>query len=141
MFENLMATAVLPAADLDRAKRWWHDVLGRDPVYSGESGDTFYEIGGTVVLVYQTNYAGTAKNTALNLATDNLDRDMTELRTHGVVFHDYDLPGLKTEDGVADMDGMRGAWFSDSEDNIIAISQPTPEMMEMAKKMRAGAAG
>ena len=61
-------------------------------------------------------------------------------RTAGVVFHDYDLPGLKTEDGVADMNGMRGAWFSDSEGNIIAIAQPSPEMMEMAKRMRAGAA-
>lgn len=142
MFENLMATAVLPASDLDRATRWWHDVLGRDPVYTDtESGDAFFDVGGTVVLVYQTDFAGTAKNTAFNLVTDDLDRDMTALRTVGVVFHDYDMPGLKTVDGVAELGGLRGAWFSDSEGNIFAIGQPSPEMMEMAKKMRAGTAG
>ncbi|WP_052226488.1 VOC family protein [Microbacterium mangrovi] len=142
MFENLMATAVLPAADIGRAQKWWHDVLGRDPVYTDtESGNVFYEIGGTVVLVYETTFAGTAQNTAFNLVTDDLDRDMTALRTNGVVFHDYDLPGLKTVDGVADLGGERGAWFSDSEGNIIAIGQVSAEMMEMAKKMRAGMAG
>ena len=141
MFENLMATAVLPAADLDRAQAWWHDVLGRDPLYADdESGNLYYEVGGVMVLVYRTDYAGTAQNTAFNLVTDDLDRDATALRTHGVVFHDYDFPGLKTVDGIADLGGLRSAWFSDSEGNIIAISEPAPEMMEMAKRIRAGAA-
>jgi len=138
MFENLMATAVLPASDLDRARNWWHDVLGRDPVYADdEPGNLLYDVGGTTVLVYRTDFAGTAQNTALDLVTDDIDRDATALRTHGVVFHEYDLPGLKTVDGIAEMAGLRGAWFSDSEGNIIAISQPTPEMMEATKGMRA----
>ncbi|GAB6856864.1 VOC family protein [Microbacterium xylanilyticum] len=142
MFENLMATAVLPAADLDRAKGWWHDVLGRDPVFADTaSGNLFYDVGGVMVLVYRSDFAGTAQNTALNLVTDDLDRDVTALRTHGVVFHDYDLPGLKTVDGIADLGGLRGAWFSDTEGNIIAIGQPAPEMMAMVKKTAAGAAG
>lgn len=137
MFDNLMATAVLPAADLDRAKAWWHDVLGRDPVFSdAASGNLFYDVGGTTVLVYQTGFAGTAQNTALNLVTDDLDRDATELRTRGVVFHEYDFPGLKTVDGIAQLGDTRGAWFSDSEDNIIAISEPAPEMLAMTMRTR-----
>ncbi|WP_345183339.1 VOC family protein [Microbacterium panaciterrae] len=141
MFENLMATAVLPAADIDRAKGWWHDVLGRDPIsFDVESGTLFYDVGGTMVMVYRTDFAGTAKNTAFNLATDDIDRDVTALRTHGVVFHDYDFPGLKTVDGIAQLGTLRGAWFDDSEGNIIALSQPAPEMIEMAKRVRAGAA-
>jgi hypothetical protein len=51
------------------------------------------------------------------------------------------MPGLKTVDGIAQLGGTRGAWFSDSEGNIISIAQPSPEMMEVAKRMRAGAAG
>ncbi|KRE26090.1 VOC family protein [Agromyces sp. Soil535] len=142
MLEKLMATAVLPASDLARAKQWWHDVLGRDPVYSDAEGEAeFYDLGGTSLMVYRTDFAGTAKNTALNLITDDLDRDMTHLRTHGVMFHDYDMPGLKTVDGVAEIGEERGAWFSDSEGNIIAISQVSPAMREMAEKMRAAAAG
>ncbi len=54
------------------------------------------------MLVYRSEFAGTAQNTAFGLMTDDLDRDMTHLRTHGVMFHDYDMPGLKTEDGVAE---------------------------------------
>lgn len=142
MFEKMMATAVLPAADLGRAKQWWHDVLGRDPIADDEQGEAvFYEIGGTVVMVYRTQFAGTAQNTAFNLLTDDLDRDMTALRTHGVVFHDYDMPELTTVDGVAELGEERAAWFSDSEGNIIAIGQYSPQMMEMAMKMRSSAAG
>ena len=142
MFENLMATAVLPAADLDRARRWWHDVLGRVPVHAeSESGSLFYALGEMTVLVYRTDFAGTAQNTALNLVTDDLDRDTTALRTNGVVFHDYDLPGLKTVDGIADLGGLRSAWFTDSEGNIIAIGEPAPEMVEMMMKRSTGTAG
>ena len=142
MFEKLMATAVLPASDLARAKQWWHDVLGRDPVYEDEEGEAlYYDIGGMPVLVYRTDFAGTAKNTALGLMTDDLDRDMTQLRTHGVMFHDYDMPGLKTVDGVAEIGDERGAWFSDSEGNILALGQVSQEMMDMAMKMRSGASG
>ena len=142
MFEKLMATAVLPASDIARAKQWWHDVLGRDPVYEDMEGEVlFYDIGGTAVMVYRTDFAGTAQNTALNLMTDDLDRDMTAMRTHGVMFHDYDMPGLKTVDGVAELGEDRGAWFSDSEGNILAIGQVSQQMMEMAMKMRAAASG
>ena len=142
MFEKLMATAVLPASDLARAKQWWHDVLGRDPMYEDTEGmSLFYDVGGTIVMVYRTEFAGTAGNTAFNLMTDDLDRDMTQLRTHGVMFHDYDMPGLKTVDGVAELGEDRGAWFSDSEGNILAIGQVSQQMMEMAMKMRAAAAG
>jgi hypothetical protein len=142
MFEKLMATAVLAASDITRAKQWWHDVLGRDPVYEDTEGEAlFYDIGGTGVMVYRSDFAGTAKNTVLNLMTDDLDRDMTQLRTHGVMFHDYDMPGLKTVDGVAEIGDERSAWFSDSEGNILAIGQVSPQMMEMAMRMRSAAAG
>jgi catechol 2,3-dioxygenase-like lactoylglutathione lyase family enzyme len=142
MFENLMATAVLPASDLERARTWWHDVLGRDPVYEDmEAMGLFYDVGGTIVMVYRTEFAGTAKNTALDLMTDDLDRDMTALRTHGVVFHDYDLPGLTTVDGVAELGDERSAWFSDSEGNIFAIGQLSPQMMERARQMRSSSSG
>ena len=92
-------------------------------------------------MVYRTDFAGTAQNTALNLMTDDLDRDMTQLRTHGVMFHDYDMPGLKTVDGVAELGDERSAWFSDSEGNILAIGQVSQQMMDMAMKMRAAASG
>ena len=132
MFENSIAMAVLPASDLERARRFWSDVFGLTPVRSDMGGD-FYVVGGLPLLVYETQFAGTAQNTSFGLFTDDLDRDMASLRERGVTFNDYDLPGLKTENGVVDMDGERGAWFNDSEGNIISIAQPTSLSLDDAR--------
>ena len=57
MLEKLMATAVLPASDIARAKQWWHDVLDRDPVYSDPEGEAeFFDVGGIALMVYRTDY-------------------------------------------------------------------------------------
>ena len=116
--------AVLPAKDINRAKDFYRDKLGIEPSESMEEGSVMYTCGqGTRFLVYQTDNAGTAKNTQMGWETDNLEREMEELRSRGVVFEDYDFPGLKTENGVATADWGKAAWFLDSEDNIINISQ------------------
>jgi hypothetical protein len=82
-----------------------------------------FEIGGTRVLVYDTQFAGTAQNTSLGIDSDDFDRDMAALRSNGVMFNEYDLPGIQTVDGVVEMGGMRTAWFNDSEGNIIALGE------------------
>jgi hypothetical protein len=47
-----------------------------------------------------------------------------ELRNRGVVFDEYDVPGGKTVDRVAEHpSGARGAWFKDLDGNILQISQ------------------
>lgn len=137
MFENSIAMATLAASDQERARKFWKDVFGLEPVRNDVGGD-FYVIGGVGVLVYESQFAGTNKATAFSIMTDDLDRDMAALRAKGVVFHDYDLPGIKTENGVVDMDGERGAWFDDSEGNIISIAQPTSMSLEDAKAMLQG---
>jgi catechol 2,3-dioxygenase-like lactoylglutathione lyase family enzyme len=134
MFENSIAMATLPASDIERARRFWHDVFGLDPVRQDVGGD-FYVIGGVGVLVYESQFAGTNKATAFSIMSDDLDRDMTALRVKGVMFHEYDLPDIKTENGVVDMEGERGAWFDDSEGNIIALAQPTSMTMDEARSM------
>ncbi len=60
--------------------------------------------------------------------TDDLDRDMRELRSKGVTFEDYDMGDLKTRNGVATSQGGKAAWFKDSEGNIISIVQRTDRM-------------
>ena len=116
--------AVLPAKDINRAKEFYRDKLGIEPSESMEEGSVMYSCGqGTRFLIYQTENAGTAKNTQMGWETDNLEREMEELRGRGVVFEDYDFPGLKTENGVATADWGKAAWFLDSEGNIINIAQ------------------
>jgi catechol 2,3-dioxygenase-like lactoylglutathione lyase family enzyme len=127
MFENAQCFAVLPAADLARARSFWHDTIGIEPVDDGfeEEDAVMFDIGGSRVLIYETQYAGTAQNTSLGIDSDDFDRDKSDLEAKGVVFNDYDLPGIKTVDGVVEMGGMRTAWFSDSEGNIIALGERT----------------
>ncbi|GAA1749013.1 VOC family protein [Agromyces humatus] len=122
MFEKMQCYGVLPASDLERAVKWWKDVFGLEPDMTNEGG-VMFQFGGTPVLVYETQFAGTAKNTAFGIDTEDFDGDAAALRERGVTFLDYDLPGLKTVDGVADLGGIRTAWFNDSEGNIIAIGQ------------------
>ena len=114
---------VLPAADLKRAQSFYHDALDLDPaevhqgvlVYRLDSGQAFE--------IYETSNAGTAKNTQMGWVTDDLDSEMTRLRARGVVFEDYDIPGMKTVNGVAATDEMKSAWFRDTEGNFICVSE------------------
>ncbi|MEV7132581.1 VOC family protein [Arthrobacter sp. NPDC093128] len=116
--------AVLPAKDIKRAKEFYRDKLGLEPSESAEEDSLIYSGGhGTGFLVYQTENAGTAKNTQMGWTTDNLEREVEELRGRGVVFEDYDMPGLKTENGIATSEWGKAAWFLDSEGNILNISQ------------------
>ena len=126
MFEDARGVAVIAASDLNRARSFYEGVLGLAVAEEIPDGDTvFYLMGGTPLMVYQTSYAGTAKNTVFALETKDLAGDMATLREKGVAFMDYDFPGLKTVDGVAELPGENSAWFSDSEGNILALSQRT----------------
>ena len=90
-----------------------------------------YGSGGTQWLIYQTPSAGTARNTLGGWVVPNLDDAMRELRAKGVEFEDYALgdQGPTTENGVArDPNGGAAAWFKDSEDNILSLTQLPPGM-------------
>jgi catechol 2,3-dioxygenase-like lactoylglutathione lyase family enzyme len=119
------AHAVLPASDLSRARAFYHDALGFDPSEEHEGMLMYRPMADTAFDIYETPNAGTAKNTQMCFGTDDLDGEMTRLRERGVVFEDYDIPGLTTTNGVAELDGERTAWFRDSEGNFICISQST----------------
>ena len=119
------AIPVLPASDLDRARAFYHDAFGFDPVEVRDGDLVYRPKAGIAFEVYSTPNAGSAKNTQMCFITDDLESDMRQLRDRGIVFEDYDFPGLTTVDGVAEMDGERTAWFRDSEGNYICLGQLT----------------
>jgi catechol 2,3-dioxygenase-like lactoylglutathione lyase family enzyme len=126
VFEHAHGAAVIAAADIDRARSFYEGTLGLTPEeVPPDSGSVMYRLAGVRLLVYQTGYAGTARNTVFTVETDDLARDMVALREKGVTFEDYDLPGLTTTDRVAELPGEKAAWFADSEGNILALSQRT----------------
>jgi hypothetical protein len=79
--------------------------------------------GGAMILIYETPFADTNQATAIGLVTDTFEADVADLRAKGAQFEEYDLPGLKTENGVVEMDGAKGAWFTDTEGNIGSLSE------------------
>ena len=123
MLKDSDIIAVLPAKDINRARDFYRDKLGLEPAQVLDEENLIYRCGnGTSFLLYRTDNAGTAKNTQMGWGSADLERDVEELRSRGVVFEEYDFPGLKTENGIAKLGEYSGAWFKDSEGNILAIS-------------------
>jgi catechol 2,3-dioxygenase-like lactoylglutathione lyase family enzyme len=123
--------ATLPAHDGARAQRWYKEKLGLEPLMDLGVAGLLYSTGGTQWLIYQTPSAGTGKHTLGGWAVEDLEREMQELRGKGVKFEDYALgdQGPTTENGIArDPTGGASAWFTDSEGNILAITQLPPGM-------------
>ena len=113
--------AVLPAEDLARARKFYHETLGFE-IDEMPGQFIFHAGGGTRVLVYERERTR-AEHTVAGFMVEDVPSMVSELRSLGVIFEDYDLPGLKTENGVATTPVGRAAWFKDPEGNIIAISE------------------
>ena len=126
MIKNLRVHTTLPAADLDRAKKFYAEKLGLTPA-TESAGGIFYELaGGTRFILYPTPNPTRAGHTQIGFATKDIESEVEELRSRGVVFEEYDFPGLKTEKGIANTGETRAAWFKDSEGNIIGVVQLPP---------------
>jgi catechol 2,3-dioxygenase-like lactoylglutathione lyase family enzyme len=125
VLENTPLTAALPASDLERAKRWYSEKLGLEPVEEDAYGGAHYEAGGTHFLVFLSPFAGTNQATAAGFNVDNFDEIIDQLRSNGVTFEEVDFGELgKTVDGVISTpDGSgKAAWFKDSEGNILSVT-------------------
>jgi len=122
MLSALEVIGVLPAQDLQRARGFYRDKLGLDPAEVRDDG-VLYRTSSGSFLVYETPNAGSAKNTQLCWITNDIEAEVAELRGKGVVFEEYDFPGLKTENGIAVTEGIKGAWFLDTEGNILCLSE------------------
>ena len=127
----------LPAADINRAARWYRDKLGLEPVLHGNEpiapGTTefdsqlLYDTGTARFGVYESWTAGRNEATAARLVVADFDSAFAELRANGVVFEHYDHgDDFRTVDGVlVSPDGEKTAWFKDSEGNILAMGSST----------------
>jgi len=116
------ATAMIPAHNVDRAVSWYRDKLGIAPAKQDDYGASF-ELNGVRAYLYKSDFAGTAEHTILSFDTADLGADMRDMRGKGVTFLDYDLPDLKTENGVASFGPVKNAWARDSEGNILGFVQ------------------
>ncbi|MDH3517889.1 MAG: VOC family protein [Acidimicrobiia bacterium] len=124
---DMQIFATLPASDIDRARSWYSERLGLEPVDSSPDGGLFYDVGGSMVLLYPSAFAGTNQATAAGMVVKDFDAAAAMLRANGVEFEDYDFgEEFRTVDGVLTApDGAKGAWFQDSEGNILGLTEDT----------------
>ena len=128
MLDQGTVTANIPAADLARARAFYADKLGLTPSQEMEGVMLLYRTaGGSAFSVYQTEYAGQAGHTIAQWHVADVDAAVRDLKSKGVAFEHYDLPGVDWNDDVATMGGMgKAAWFKDSEGNILCIDDGYP---------------
>ena len=60
---------------------------------------------------------------ALSFRVDDIAKAIVMLKSRGVVFADYDFPGLKTEGHVCVLGSEKAAWFEDPEGNILCLHE------------------
>lgn len=124
----------LPAYDLDRARRFYAEKLGLEPVEE-RPGGLLYRCGEGVFALFSSRGSPSGNHTQMALEVTDLRAAVAALRARGLVFEEYDLPGLKTIDGVVEVignypskggKGELGAWFKDSEGNLVGLGQALP---------------
>ena|SRR2546426_6147490 len=122
----------LPAQDLGRARRFYAEKLGLEPA-DERSGGLLYRCQGGEFALFQSAGEPSGTHTQMALEVDDLAATVRALRERGVVFEEYDFPGLRTVDAIAEVEGNypskgataeRAAWFRDSEGNLLALGQP-----------------
>jgi catechol 2,3-dioxygenase-like lactoylglutathione lyase family enzyme len=122
----------LPAQDLDRARAFYADKLGLQPVEE-RPGGLRYRCGNSYFALFESAGAASGTHTQMGWEVADIAAVVAELRARGVVFEEYDLPGLTTVNGIAEVagnypskggTGEKAAWFKDSEGNLIGIGQP-----------------
>jgi catechol 2,3-dioxygenase-like lactoylglutathione lyase family enzyme len=113
---------VLLATDLAAARAFYHDQLGLEILRESESGITL-RCGQTQLSVTKSTTGTADSQTQASWQVDDIRAEVAELRSRGVKMEDYDLPGLKTEDGIADIGFAWAAWIVDPGKNALGILQ------------------
>lgn len=123
MLANCTVQPTIPYLNYDRARQFYERRLGFTPSQETPGGVAYECAGGTSFILYPSQFAGTAQNTAMGFLTNDIEAEVAELRARGIVFEEYDFPDLKTVNGIAEFPDGRVAWFKDTEGNILGITQ------------------
>jgi predicted enzyme related to lactoylglutathione lyase len=125
MLQQCPLYAYIPAKDLARARAFYEQKVGLKPTREENGGVSYAFAGGTACFLYPTPNAGTSQASQAFWQVDDIEREVAELQARGVQFEHYDVPGMKTVNGIASDGGTRSAWFKDTEGNIMALIQMT----------------
>jgi catechol 2,3-dioxygenase-like lactoylglutathione lyase family enzyme len=121
----------LPAQDLERARAFYRDKLGLEPVEEREGG-LRYVCGASEFHLFSSGGAPSGASTQMAFEVEDLEPTLADLRARGVTFERFEMPGFEGGgDTISAPDnypskgtGELGTFFYDSEGNLIGIAQP-----------------
>ncbi len=124
----------LPAQDLERARAFYREKLGLEPVEE-RIGGLRYVCGPTEFHLFSSAGAPSGTSTQMAFEVENLEATLADLRVRGVIFERFEMAGFDArDDTIAAPDnypskgtGELGTFFYDSEGNLIGIAQPVQE--------------
>jgi catechol 2,3-dioxygenase-like lactoylglutathione lyase family enzyme len=114
---------VLLAKDLAAAREFYHDKVGLEILMENDDAIVFGCGGGTQLDVTRSTVGTADEQTQVSWQVPDLRAEVAELRSRGVKVEDYDMPGLKTEDGIADLGFAFAAWIVDPGGNALGVMQ------------------
>jgi catechol 2,3-dioxygenase-like lactoylglutathione lyase family enzyme len=124
MLKSAAVNPTLPVVDIKRARKFYEEKLGLKVIKEDPSPGLTIEAGkGTHLYLYQRG-ATKADHTVANFVVADVEAEVKQLKAKGVKFEEYNIPamGIKTVNSIATMDSYKGAWFKDTEGNILSIS-------------------
>jgi catechol 2,3-dioxygenase-like lactoylglutathione lyase family enzyme len=124
MLKDGNVNAMVPTRNLSGARSFYERTLGFVPTNEDSEGAVRYECSdGSWFLLYETMVEIPARHTVINWTIDDIAAEVADLKGRGVEFIEYDLPGLKTVDSIADAPEGKGAWFRDPDGNVLGVSE------------------
>jgi catechol 2,3-dioxygenase-like lactoylglutathione lyase family enzyme len=131
---NAHTVTKLPAQDLERARSFYRDKLGLEPVEE-RTGGLRYVCGPTEFHLFSSTGAPSGASTQMGFEVEDLDATLADLRSRGVTFERFEMAGFDVRgETIAAPDnypskgtGELGIFFFDSEGNLIGIAQPVRE--------------
>lgn len=124
MLSSAPVTTMLPVMDMKRAREFYENKLGLKPVGLKPDGKFVYACAAGAFIALFPKEGGTkADHTAISFQVSDIGSVIKELQKSGVVFENYDLPGLKTVNHVCVLGSEKAAWFKDTEGNFLCIHE------------------
>ena len=124
MLTKAPVTTMLPVKDLNRAREFYEKKLGLKPLGARQDGKFLFAGGDGGTLALFPKPEGTkAEHTAVSFLVKDIAKEIKELSARGVVFEDYDFPGLKTVNHVCVLGSEKAAWFKDTEGNYLCLHE------------------
>jgi predicted enzyme related to lactoylglutathione lyase len=125
MLQKFPMYAYIPAKDVSRARQFYEQKLGLKPKEEADGGVAYEFAEHTGCFLYPTPNAGTSQASQAFWQVQDIEREVAELKSRGVVFEHYDMPGMQqTDSDIMVAGGAKAAWFKDTEGNIMALIQP-----------------